>query len=320
MSGGQKARIALARVLYHNADIVLLDDPLAAVDAHVGRHLFEEAIVGELLQGKSSGSSFKKKTVVLVTNALQYLSHPLVDQIVVLKDGRVEEEGTYAELSAEGREGAFKSFLASFNESMQESSTRQQSTPETTIIEPVIESKPKFELPPPPSQKATRSQSVALPKLRPGALKAIGRAKSLGNVKAPRGSVEGGDLDETIALMTDEMQEREKGTVDSKVYTSWARAAGGIWVAFVILLGYSKFLRSDVLTWIVLLLNFLYSIRSIVLGEGCSVLAKWWLTYWSEHGSINQIKFLEIYAGKFRESLLSLRFFLGISYFFCLDS
>ena len=43
MSGGQKARIALARVLYHNADINLLDDPLAAVDAHVGRHLFEKA-------------------------------------------------------------------------------------------------------------------------------------------------------------------------------------------------------------------------------------------------------------------------------------
>ena len=248
MSGGQKARIALARVLYHNADINLLDDPLAAVDAHVGRVLFEKAIVGELLQGTSSGSTPKKKTVVLVTNALQYLSNPLVDRIVVLKDGCVAEQGTYAQLTAKGKGGAFQSFLDSFNESMEESTrTRQKLSPsETELVESVAESLPKFKLPPPPppGQRSTRSQSVVMPTLqRPGALKLAGRAKSLGNVKAPRGSVEGGDLEETIALMTDEMQEREKGTVDRKVYMSWAAAAGGIWVLFVVLFAYGKFLH-----------------------------------------------------------------------------
>jgi ABC-type sulfate/molybdate transport systems ATPase subunit len=243
MSGGQKARIALARVLYHNADIALLDDPLAAVDAHVGRHLFEKAIMEELLQGKSNawsvGDTGKKKTVVLVTNALQYLSHPLVDRIVVLKDGRVEEEGSYAELTAADRiGGAFKSFLESFNESMTESTSKTE--PETPTQEDSV-TKPKFELPPQTGFRATRSQSISLPRLSmPGGLGALGRAKSLSNVKAPRGSVEGGELEEVIALMTDEMQEREKGTVNTKVYLSWARAAGGVWVLFIIIGSYCE--------------------------------------------------------------------------------
>ena len=44
MSGGQKQRVALARAVYHNNDVYLLDDPLAAVDAHVSAHLFDKVI------------------------------------------------------------------------------------------------------------------------------------------------------------------------------------------------------------------------------------------------------------------------------------
>uniref|UniRef100_A0AAQ5YHY8 Multidrug resistance-associated protein 4 n=1 Tax=Amphiprion ocellaris TaxID=80972 RepID=A0AAQ5YHY8_AMPOC len=74
LSGGQKARVSLARAVYHDADIYLLDDPLSAVDAEVGRHLFEECICGVL----------KKKPRILVTHQLQYLK--AADQIVVLKE------------------------------------------------------------------------------------------------------------------------------------------------------------------------------------------------------------------------------------------
>ena len=59
LSGGQQARVALARALYADADVYLLDDPLSAVDAHVGEHLFESAICGLVARGK---------TVVLATH------------------------------------------------------------------------------------------------------------------------------------------------------------------------------------------------------------------------------------------------------------
>jgi ABC-type multidrug transport system fused ATPase/permease subunit len=61
LSGGQKHRVALARAVYSRADVYLLDDPLSAVDVHVGRHIFEACICGELAG----------KTRLLVTHQVQ---------------------------------------------------------------------------------------------------------------------------------------------------------------------------------------------------------------------------------------------------------
>jgi len=74
-------RINLARAVYAEADIYLLDDPLSAVDAHVGKHMFEECI-DKYLRGK---------TRILVTHQLQYLRN--VGRIIVLKDGAIQAEG-----------------------------------------------------------------------------------------------------------------------------------------------------------------------------------------------------------------------------------
>uniref|UniRef100_A0AAQ6AGQ7 Multidrug resistance-associated protein 4 n=1 Tax=Amphiprion ocellaris TaxID=80972 RepID=A0AAQ6AGQ7_AMPOC len=90
LSGGQKARVNLARAVYQDADIYLLDDPLSAVDAEVGRHLFEQCICGLL----------KNKPRILVTHQLQYLK--AADQIVVLKEGHMVAKGTYTELQQSG--------------------------------------------------------------------------------------------------------------------------------------------------------------------------------------------------------------------------
>ena len=64
LSGGQRQRVALARACYAQADVVLLDDPLSAVDAHVGRHLLDSCIGGLLA----------KATRVLVTHQLHALT------------------------------------------------------------------------------------------------------------------------------------------------------------------------------------------------------------------------------------------------------
>ncbi|KAM3624713.1 uncharacterized protein V6R79_000573 [Siganus canaliculatus] len=90
LSGGQRQRISLARALYSNKDLYLLDDPLAALDAHVGKRVFEESIRKDL-QGKS---------VILVTHQLQFME--FCDEVLVLRDGAVVETGSHRDLMEAG--------------------------------------------------------------------------------------------------------------------------------------------------------------------------------------------------------------------------
>ncbi|KAF7993145.1 hypothetical protein HCN44_005926 [Aphidius gifuensis] len=86
LSGGQKARINLARAVYRNTDIYVFDDPLSAVDTHVGKHLFEECIE-RYLAGK---------TRILATHQLQYIKN--VDGILLLEHGKLKKFDSYLEL------------------------------------------------------------------------------------------------------------------------------------------------------------------------------------------------------------------------------
>ncbi|GLT64997.1 hypothetical protein SLA2020_374550 [Shorea laevis] len=90
ISGGQKQRVSMARAVYSNSDVYIFDDPLSALDAHVGRLVFDKCIKGEL----------RGKTRVLVTNQLHFLSQ--VDRILLVHEGMVKEEGTFEELSKNG--------------------------------------------------------------------------------------------------------------------------------------------------------------------------------------------------------------------------
>ncbi|KAL9698307.1 hypothetical protein quinque_001748 [Culex quinquefasciatus] len=94
LSGGQKARISLARAVYRRADIFLLDDPLSAVDAHVGRHLFDICIGPRGRLGKM------KTTRILVTHQVHFLKE--ADWIVVMNEGKVTMQGTPHDLSRNG--------------------------------------------------------------------------------------------------------------------------------------------------------------------------------------------------------------------------
>ncbi|XP_037656315.1 multidrug resistance-associated protein 4 isoform X2 [Choloepus didactylus] len=107
LSGGQKARVNLARAVYQDADIYLLDDPLSAVDAEVGRHLFELCICQTL----------HEKITILVTHQLQYLK--AASQILILKDGEMVQKGTYTEFLKSGLD--FGSLLRKENEEAEQS-------------------------------------------------------------------------------------------------------------------------------------------------------------------------------------------------------
>uniref|UniRef100_A0A3P8RJB7 ATP binding cassette subfamily C member 12 n=1 Tax=Amphiprion percula TaxID=161767 RepID=A0A3P8RJB7_AMPPE len=114
LSGGQKQRISLARAVYSDKDIFLLDDPLSAVDAHVGKHIFEECIKKEL-QGKS---------IILVTHQLQYLE--FCDDILVLEDGEILEAGNHEGLMA--AEGRYAQLISNYKS--EQSKVREEVSPQ----------------------------------------------------------------------------------------------------------------------------------------------------------------------------------------------
>ena len=100
ISGGQKQRLSLARAVYNNPDIILLDDPLSAVDSHVGKALFDNCITKAL----------KNKTRIFVTHQLHFIS--TADLIIMMDNGSIVCKGTYKELMETSEE--FKELLSSF--------------------------------------------------------------------------------------------------------------------------------------------------------------------------------------------------------------
>lgn len=128
LSGGQKARINLARCVYRKADIYLLDDPLSAVDAKVGKQLYEQCIKQFL----------KDKICILSTHQLQYLTN--ADSIIILKEGKIEIEGTYQKLQTSGLD--FAELLQEFNAVEEEESEKKKvkSRQNSETVEDVEES------------------------------------------------------------------------------------------------------------------------------------------------------------------------------------
>ena len=104
LSGGQKARVNLARAIYGDESIILLDDPLSAVDAECANHIFNQVVKGQL----------KDKTRILVTHATQFLDQ--VDRVIIMEAdvtdkgtvfGRIRQIGTYTELLSAEKESTF---------------------------------------------------------------------------------------------------------------------------------------------------------------------------------------------------------------------
>ncbi|XP_004510355.1 ABC transporter C family member 8 [Cicer arietinum] len=106
MSGGQKQRIQLARAVYNDADIYLLDDPFSAVDAHTAAILFNECVM----------TALREKTVILVTHQVEFLSE--VDIILVMEGGKVIQSGSYENLLTAGT--AFELLVSAHKDAINE--------------------------------------------------------------------------------------------------------------------------------------------------------------------------------------------------------
>ncbi|NWR88374.1 MRP4 protein, partial [Furnarius figulus] len=196
LSGGQKARVNLARLVvffvsrnsvYQDADIYLLDDPLSAVDAEVGRHLFEKCICQALHQ----------KISVLVTHQLQYLR--AANQILILKDGKMVGKGTYAEFLRSGID--FASLLKKDEE------VEQSSVPGT----PNLKSSRNRTF----SESSVWSQDSSVHSQKDGA------------VEQPPG-------ENAVAAVAEES--RHEGKIGFKVYRKYFSAGANYFVIFILLL------------------------------------------------------------------------------------
>ncbi|KAL8913430.1 MAG: hypothetical protein Q9171_001723 [Xanthocarpia ochracea] len=120
LSGGQKARLTLARAVYARADVYLLDDCLSAVDQHVGRHLIDQVL--------GSRGLLASKTRVLATNSIPVLLE--ADFITLLRDGRIAEKGTYDQLMA--MRGEVSNLIKTANNEDEESSSPSEDSSKVT--------------------------------------------------------------------------------------------------------------------------------------------------------------------------------------------
>jgi len=112
LSGGQKQRTAIARAVYANAEIAILDDPLSALDAHVAKDVFKRCIRGVL----------RPSAVLLVTHQLQFTE--FADNILVMKDGEVVESGKYSELMDNGP--VFQQMMRSYRGTQKAETTKEE--------------------------------------------------------------------------------------------------------------------------------------------------------------------------------------------------
>uniref|UniRef100_A0A8C8J8M1 Uncharacterized protein n=1 Tax=Oncorhynchus tshawytscha TaxID=74940 RepID=A0A8C8J8M1_ONCTS len=222
LSGGQRQRVSLARALYNEADVYLLDDPLSAVDSHVAKHIFDHVIGPE--------GALKGKTRILVTHGISFL--PQVNNIMVMVEGRVSEMGSYQELLQQN--GAFAEFLRNYSleDIIEDEATvdlidEEEDFPDDVLSnhtdmvdsEPVVEAKRKFirqisvisgDLENPRSKSVRRRLCSERKHAEPDAEKKLPKVEKL--IQA---------------------ETTETGRVKSKVFWEYAKAVGPLLTLFI---------------------------------------------------------------------------------------
>ncbi len=268
LSGGQKARLTLARAVYARADVYLLDDCLSAVDQHVGRHLIDKVLGPKgLLAGK---------TRILATNSIPVLME--ADMILLLREGQVFERGSYDQLMA--MKGEIANLIkTSQNEDQSEAESHAAtesvvSDEESTMYDgsPVDDDEDQAEA------EAAQENVAHLAPLRPGGATARRvsnntlRRASTASFRGPRGKLsdeEGG------AIQSKQTKEfSEQGKVKWSVYGEYAKTSN----------------LAAVIVYLLLLIG----------AQTSSVGASVWLKHWSEinqkyGGNPNVGKFIGIY-------------------------
>jgi ATP-binding cassette, subfamily C (CFTR/MRP), member 1 len=252
LSGGQKARLTLARAVYARADIYLLDDVLSAVDQHVGRHIINNVLgANGLLSGKAR---------ILATNAITVLKE--ADYIYMLRDQTILEKGTYQQLVA--MRGEVANIIKS---AVKDEGTHAESEGEKSPSIEGMDSDDSTaihdELDPEEAEEA-RQEVGGLAPIRPApsgpsragrkSSYATLRRASTASFHGPMGTVG----DEEQALKTKQNKEnQEQGKVKWSVYTSYAKESNLVAVGIYFV--------------------------ALIAAQSAQIGGSFWLKNWSEH-------------------------------------
>lgn len=218
LSGGQKARVALARAVYARADIYLLDDVLSAVDSHVGRHLIDNVL--------GSNGLLSSKCRILATNSIAVLTS--ADYIYQLKEGEIHEKGTFPQLMA--MKGGISDLIkstgqdsgpASEEHSPEGSSSESSSTylePDAAIDKEEIEEAQENV----PELAPIKTGASSSAQKRSGSMSTLRRA-SAASFKGPRGKLS--DEEDPSSKTRQSKEHLEQGKVKWDVYFEYAKTS-----------------------------------------------------------------------------------------------
>jgi len=217
LSGGQKARLTLARAVYARADIYLLDDVLSAVDQHVGRHLIDQVL--------GPKGILKTRTRILATNSLPVLME--ANYICLLREGRILERGTYEQLMAMKGEISNLIKTASSEESQSEDESKDSDSPRSDASQTVYGTDPNSD---DEEVEETQEGDTTLAPIRTGGGQPARRASGLELRRASTASFHGphGKLtdEEGANIKTKQTKEvAEQGKVRWSVYTEYAKTS-----------------------------------------------------------------------------------------------
>ena len=203
LSGGQKARVGLARALYSDSDIYLLDDPISAVDIHVARFIIKECFLKYL----------KGKTIIVNTHALYFLKY--MDYLYVLDKGRIVQHGQYDILtsSPEFKE-VYDKIMKHFHEEQEATSTDLE---EDDLDLPLDSNLEDLKL---KGKLSSQKENSASKK----------------NSKPNEGNSEPKEnATQTVYDKLINMEDRKKGSVSLQVYWDFVKLNGGVWYVIVLL-------------------------------------------------------------------------------------
>ncbi|XP_019731916.1 multidrug resistance-associated protein 9 [Hippocampus comes] len=208
LSGGQKQRVSLARAVYANKDIYLLDDPLSAVDVHVGKHIFEECIKRRL----------RGKSIILVTHQLQYLE--FCDDILVLENGEVQETGNHqALIRANGR---YAELISGYHAEQAKTEKKEEEAQPMKTMEPELGDRAK--------------SGIINPAFD------ITDEVEVGDITSQKLSQKMSAVEDGDQLVSKELS--TEGAVSWSIYRQYIKAAGGYIITFLMMLNFVLMISS----------------------------------------------------------------------------